>query len=355
MADPKYAGLPGIATDQPDMFETFSDGDTDPEDESESEQSESLHMSSLSCVGGDLEIVQPGATETLMQKFTRLHCEVNEFSEDLNSMTESVRDGSISGLHLQVDRLREELERFSVAGDQAAGEQDLNQDPTCDISSQAKQLHLLEQQIIDLEKGDPKAVALKYDLYIRKTNPAPADSISRLDQRLARLEQIVGTQQQVSNKVLSVRTDNLALIDAVKYLTSKKHNLATDHLTHIEGRLSALTTKLNSLKEQKERLNTAKSASQVARIFSSMEANVGLMTVIPEVEARLEDVAGLNKQAQQWNLRLSEVSSDQEKTETLLVDNSKRLEATQARLGESLHTVTDKLEKLQADLLTIKS
>ena len=46
------------------------------EDESESEQSESLHMSSLSCVGGDLEIVQPGAKETLMQKFTRLHCEV---------------------------------------------------------------------------------------------------------------------------------------------------------------------------------------------------------------------------------------------------------------------------------------
>ena len=49
------------------------------------------------------------------------------------------------------------------------------------------------------------------------------------------------------------------------------------------------------------------------------------------------------------------MSSDQEKTETLLVDNSKRLEATQARLGESLHTVTAKLEKLQADLLTIKS
>ena len=30
-----------------------------------------------------------------------------------------------------------------------------------------------------LFEGDPKAVALKYDLYIRKTNPAPADSISR--------------------------------------------------------------------------------------------------------------------------------------------------------------------------------
>ena len=30
MADPKYAGLPGIATDQPDFYETFSDRDTDP-------------------------------------------------------------------------------------------------------------------------------------------------------------------------------------------------------------------------------------------------------------------------------------------------------------------------------------
>ena len=46
------------------------------EDESESEPSEALHMSSLSCVGPDLEIVEAGATETLMQKFTRLHCEV---------------------------------------------------------------------------------------------------------------------------------------------------------------------------------------------------------------------------------------------------------------------------------------
>ena len=30
MADPKYAGLPGIATDQPDTYETFSDPETDP-------------------------------------------------------------------------------------------------------------------------------------------------------------------------------------------------------------------------------------------------------------------------------------------------------------------------------------
>lgn len=355
MADPKYAGLPGIATDQPDFYETFSDRDTDPEDESDSEPSESLHMSSLSCVGGDLEIVEPGGKETLIQKFTRLHCEVNEFSEDLNSMTESVRDGSLTGLHLQVDRLREELERISSSGEPGQEEQNYPVDSKCDISNQAKEIQKLEQQILNLERGDPNAIPLKYDFYLKNCGPPSAESIPRLDERLARLEQIVGSQDQVSHKVLSVKTDNLPLVDAVQYLHSKKHNLSTDHLTHIEGRLSALTTKLNSLKEQKERLNTAKSASQVSRIFNSLEANVGLMSVIPEVEGRLMDVDSLNKQAQLWNSRLTEVSTDQEKTETLLSDNSARLESTKKRLGDSLHGVTTKLDKLQADLLTLKA
>ena len=48
------------------------------EEDSCSEVSESLHMSSLSCVGADLEIVEQGTKESLMQKFTRLHCEVCE-------------------------------------------------------------------------------------------------------------------------------------------------------------------------------------------------------------------------------------------------------------------------------------
>ena len=35
MADPKYAGLPGIALDQPDMFETSGMGEVEEEEEEE--------------------------------------------------------------------------------------------------------------------------------------------------------------------------------------------------------------------------------------------------------------------------------------------------------------------------------
>ena len=77
--DPKYAGLPGIAWDQPDTFETvegniikfqtlilmfnclkiLSGGDGDDESvdtsEAETEDQEKLHMASLSWIG-DIEV-----------------------------------------------------------------------------------------------------------------------------------------------------------------------------------------------------------------------------------------------------------------------------------------------------------
>ena len=50
MADPKYAGLPGIALDQPDMFETSGGGEEEVEEEPSSGELEppaQLHLSSL--------------------------------------------------------------------------------------------------------------------------------------------------------------------------------------------------------------------------------------------------------------------------------------------------------------------
>ena len=66
MADPKYAGLPGIALDQPDMFETSGAGDeeADEEEVSAEEPAPVLHLSSLSWLG-DLEIGSGGEPEGL--------------------------------------------------------------------------------------------------------------------------------------------------------------------------------------------------------------------------------------------------------------------------------------------------
>ena len=104
MADPKYAGLPGIALDQPDTFETSGTGDDEVEEEEGSggeEPAPVLHLSSLSWLG-DLEIGSGGETEGLVQRYTRLRCEVAELAEELDAMTESAREGQVAGLSIQV-------------------------------------------------------------------------------------------------------------------------------------------------------------------------------------------------------------------------------------------------------------
>jgi len=289
MADPKYAGLPGIASGQPDTFETFSDHDQDLDEESDSEQMETLHLSSLSWIGGDLEILDRAEKENLLQKYTRLRCEVNEFSEELNSLAESAQEGSLAGLHKQVDQ------------------------------------------------------------------PNSSETIARLDQRLARLEKVIGPDPLARRKVLSVGTDSLALVDAVDTLESRRYALAADHLSHVEGRISALVSKLNALKEQKKKVSAAKNVSEVSQLFGSLESRAGIVTVLPDIIERLQDLKELHQNSSNWNSRTSEISTDQEKTETLLSENCKQIESTQKMLSDGLQGVTLKLEKLQASLLTLKA
>jgi len=251
MADPKYAGLPGIASGQPDTFETFSDHDQDLDEESDSEQMETLHLSSLSWIGGDLEILDRAEKENLLQKYTRLRCEVNEFSEELNSLAESAQEGSLAGLHKQVIQLQQQLEGCLI-------EQDPSLPPP---SNQQDLLENLRQQIKDITQGSGDsnaAVSGSYDLYLQVDQPNSSETIARLDQRLARLEKVIGPDPLARRKVLSVGTDSLALVDAVDTLESRRYALAADHLSHVEGRISALVSKLNALKEQKKKVSAAK-------------------------------------------------------------------------------------------------
>lgn len=347
MADPKYAGLPGIATGQPDTFETSSDRELDNEEDSDSEQSETLHLSSLSWIGGELEIVGSEEKETLMQKFTRLRCEVNEFSDDLNSLTESAREGNLAGLHQQVTQLQEQLDVCIVEQDGA---------PSTQVTNQKHLLDNLKKYIEEIQSlsgnqtGDKSA---SYDLYLQVKEPVTSETLASLDKRLAQLERVIGPDPLSSRSVLSAGTDSLPLVDAVQTLEKRKFTLNKEHLSHVEGRLSALVSKMNALKDQKDQVASARNATEVGRLFDALETRAGIVTILPDIYERLQDLKELHKNSTEWNSRSSEISTDQEKTETLLSENRTQILSTQKLLTEGLQGVTQKLEKLQASLQTL--
>ncbi|KOB78528.1 Dynactin [Operophtera brumata] len=94
MADPKYENLPGIAYDQPDVYETGDLPEADqpePYEEEENESIENLHLSvkesfnKFKGKAGEWELAAEGTPETVLERYNRLRC---EFSELLEQVTE---------------------------------------------------------------------------------------------------------------------------------------------------------------------------------------------------------------------------------------------------------------------------
>ena len=158
MADPKYANLPGIAHDQPDIYETGDLPECDlyiSDSDEISNSVETLHVTATDALGkvkgkqvtrdinvsaairenkrheyvvwnGDYELAGTGScpmgTETPLQKYQRLNCEVRELLEELdlakhqaveNEGTEKHAQ-SLVGIATQTTQLQDQLSKLKL-------------------------------------------------------------------------------------------------------------------------------------------------------------------------------------------------------------------------------------------------
>jgi len=344
-ADPKYAGLPGIAVDQPDMYETVEGGDREElEDSSTSTEEETLHLASLSWLG-DMEVgAGPGTKETILQKFARLRCEVGELADELNSLTESVREsGHMEGLNMQVQDLSRQLESCQVEGSGGG------------VDSKVT-VEMLSKQIQDMQggsegiKGEEGGV---YQLYLSAGEKASLD-ISSVDGRLAALEKVVGTERVSDRKMLSAQTDGKSLSRAVDMLASRKSFMQQQHVDHVEGRLAALTYKMNAIGEQKVAVEMANREDKVTRLVDTVASQATLASVLPDLAERMELVGGVQESAKEWAHVLDSAEQQQKETGKLLEDTNKLVKETRECFDSNLNTVADKFAELQKKLQEIQ-
>ncbi|XP_041036190.1 dynactin subunit 2 isoform X2 [Carcharodon carcharias] len=394
MADPKYANLPGIAFNEPDVYET-----TDlPEDDQAQFEAEELNSDSVERIvvnpnasydkfkdkrvstkdidfsdriskarrtgyeSGDYEILAEGSgvKESPQQKYQRLLHEMKELSEEVehikNSMKDSAAEEKLTPVALanQVASLKQHLVTLQL-------EKVLGPDATIDLTDPegalAKRL-LTQLDVTRSGKGPSSSAgkgrdttgdsnAVTYELYYRpeQTRFTQAAKVAELEKRLADLEAAVGTDSERQNP-LTVGLQGSCLMGTLEVLQSKVSTLDPATLDQVEARLQSVLAKLNEIAKHKAANEEAETQSKISQLYDLIQKWDTMAMTLPHVVERLVAVKDLHEQAMQFGQLLTHLDTTQQVMASTMKGNTTLLTQVQKTMNDNLTVVQENFVSL---------
>lgn len=397
MADPKYAGLSGIAVGEPDVYETSDLPEDDQHktlDDLESESIEKLDVS----VGGafknfkgksiadrevdfsdsitksrrlgyftdrtEYELVggEHREKETPHQKYQRLQHEIRELIEEVGKVQGSVK-GDASGdnsnpilMAKQVEYLRQQVSDVhleNIIGTQAVID---SSDPQGALQRRLlTQIEAFNHSVSSSEKSAKPVPAsgdhLTYELCY-KPEQAKFSQMAKLadvEERLDRVSAVVGSDLEKFTG-LCMDTSGKSLVEVAALLNAKLSLLEPAQLDHTEGRLHALNQKLNQIAEKKSVIQEADSLNKVSELYELMKKWEHTTASLPEIVDRMIALKELHEQALQFSQALSHLDAAQQQLTSNMQTNESLLKQAEATVTQNLAAIRANCESLDSRL-----
>ncbi|XP_070758015.1 dynactin subunit 2 isoform X4 [Enoplosus armatus] len=397
MADPKYANLPGIAFNEPDVYET---GDL-PEDDQAQFESELEELCSDSVerivvnpnaaydkfkdkhvttkgldfsdrisksrrVGyesGEFEILGEGCgvKETPQQKYQRLVNEIQELTQEVDTIQAATKESNAEErltpvvLAQQAAQLKQQL--VSAHLDSLLG-------PQAHINLADPDGALARRLLTQLEAakgsrgstaGDTKPTAsakgpdgvVLYELHSRPEQEKFNESakMAELEKRLAELEIAVGSGSDKQGP-LSASVQGVSLMDTIELLQARVSALDSATLDQVEARLQSVLGKMNEIAKHKAAIEDADTQNKVSQLYDVVQKWDAVSTSIPQVVQRLVAVKELHEQAMQFGQLLTHLDTTQQMINNSLKDNNTLLTQVQQTMKENLVAVEENFSAL---------
>lgn len=389
MADPKYADLPGIARNEPDVYET-SDL---PEDDQAEFDAEELTSTSVEHIivnpnaaydkfkdkkigtkgldfsdriskskrngyeSGEYEILGEGTgvKETPQQKYQRLLHEVQELTQEVEKIQSTVKDSTAEekltpvALAKQVAALKQQLvsnHLEKLLGPDAA----INlTDPDGALAKRLlTQLDAAKTRKVPEGKSPAQGSAqdagglVTYELHCRPEQDkfSQAAKVAELEKRIGELETAVRFDQDTQNP-LTVGLQGSNLMDTVEILQAKVNLLDVASLDQVEARLQSVLGKMNEIAKHKAAIEDADTESKVHQLYDVVQKWDSMSGTLPQVVQRLVTLKQLHEQAMQFGQLLTHLDTTQQMISNSLKDNTTSLAIVQKAMKENLATVED--------------
>jgi len=403
MADSKYADLPGIAYDQPDSYETADlpecNQNTDFYEE-ETDTIERLHISASEAFNrfkgktldgkgidfsdrlskrlrtgydarsGDWELVESGEKETPLQKYQRLQCEMKELLEEITQLKEMAKDEKdlekLSSLLLSSHVEVAQKQLAEVRLEETLGSELM----TSLADPQGSQLRRLFAQLENLKlsgtpsqklgniKTQPAAQSgtVTYELTYRPEQAylMQVSNVADLEHRLHKLETVLGATSDKMAR-LSLDTQHKSLVEVAQELNAKANLLDSAQLDHIEGRLTALAQKMDSINEKTaatpEDLERNHKMNELYELVTKTET---LAQVLPQTVDRLLALESLHRQAVDFNKSLAQLEALQQQIINSLQNNDTMMKDVQTNVKQNLDAIIKNISGLETRIAALK-
>ncbi|XP_039602468.1 dynactin subunit 2 isoform X2 [Polypterus senegalus] len=392
MADPKYANLPGIAMNEPDVYET-NDLPEDDQAQFESEElcSESVErivvnpnaaydrfkdkrvstrgldfsdrISKARRIGyeaGDFEILPEGSSvkESPQQKYQRLLAEIQELTEEVEQIQVLTKESSSEekltpvALAKQAGLLKQQLVSShleTVLGPDAA----INlSDPDGALAKRLlSQLQSAKSQKAKQAESKPPSRspdgAVVYELHSRPGQEKFSEvaKVAELEKRLAELEAAMGSgPERMSPLTAGLQGSNI--MDTIEVLQAKVGALDCVALDQVEARLQCVLGKMNEIAKHKAALEDTETQSKISQLFDVVQKWDSMAVTLPQVVQRLVALKELHEQAMQFGQLLAHLDTTQQMIKNSLKDNAALLAQVQHTMKENLVAVEDNFASL---------
>uniref|UniRef100_A0A8C7ZVC3 Dynactin 2 (p50) n=1 Tax=Oryzias sinensis TaxID=183150 RepID=A0A8C7ZVC3_9TELE len=376
MADPKYANLPGIAFNEPDVYET---GDL-PEDDQAQFESEELCSDSVERIvvnpnaaydkfkdkhvntkgldfsdrisksrrvgyeSGNFEILGEGCgvKETPQQKYQRLVNEIQELTQEVDAIqaaaTESSAEERLTPVVLaqQAAQLKQQL--VSAHLDTLLG-------PQAHINLADPDGALARRLLTQLEvakgphgstAGDGKAAA---------SAKAP-DGVVLYELHSRPEQEKFNQSAKLTNLPSAGLNFETVTADTIEILQAKVSALDSATLDQVEARLQSVLGKMNEIAKHKAAIEDAETQNKVSQLYDVVQKWDAVSTSIPQVVQRLVAVKELHEQAMQFGQLLTHLDTTQHMINNSLKDNSTLLTQVQKTMKENLVAIEENFAAL---------
>lgn len=393
MADPKYASLPGIDLNSPDVYETsdLPESEQSIPAEQEEQQNENIERPQIDMAaafdrfrgkGGkttgrragyegyvDYEMVGEDGVkiESPQQKFMRLQHEIRELGEEVNRIKENVKDEA-SAEKLSPVAIGKQLEYLQHQLTDLHLEKLLGPDASIDLSDPQGALQKrLVTQIESFKPGQKKAStpqskdstpsdSVRYELFYRPEQAQFSKNakVASLEERLDRLEAALGNTSQDKLGMLTSDTDNKSVIGAVSVINSKMSLLEPANLEHVEVRLHSVLQKLDKIAEKKSTQEDGEKQNKISELYEMVKKWESVTDVLPQVVDRLSALKDLHEQALQFSQALAYLDTTQQEINSSLKSHGDMLKQLEGQMKDNLAVIKTNCDSLDSRIKSIQ-